>query len=62
MVHQQFVNNSSIIHPWSIDNSPKKSCRNNVIMRKNYIFMDISKFNDILIEVIIRLITKNYPY
>ena len=52
-----------MVYYWSINNSstirqsfvyilsiliPKKAVKNDIIMRKKYIFMDISKFNDIL--------------
>ena len=40
-IHQSFVHSLSIL-------ISKKVIKTNVIMRKKYIFIDISKFNDIL--------------
>ena len=52
MVYQWFINNSltirqSFVHSLSILVS-KKVVKNDVIIRKKYIFMDLSKLNDIL--------------
>ena len=52
MVYQCSINNSLTIRQSFVYSPsilvPKKVIKNHVIMRKKYIFMDISKFNDIL--------------
>ena len=52
MVHSQLVNNSSTIRLYLSPSRilSKKVIKNDVIMRGKYIFINISKFNDILID------------
>ena len=52
MIYHWSINNSVIIRQSFVHSPsiliPKKIIKNGVIMRKKYIFMNISKFNDIL--------------
>ena len=52
MVHSQLVNNSSTIRLYLSPSRilSKKVIKNDVIMRGKYIFINISKFNDILTD------------